>query len=139
MKYKYITVLACAMLLLAGMADAKPDDYIQNIEIEESGIVFNQQEFPRAAYLGVTLKNRGDRKVSFLAFEIKYYDEETYLIKKAVIKYKLSEIMEGGETRKYKIRLKGDIINLTNAEYPYAQSNEVDSYDLNIINAKFLK
>lgn len=139
MKYKYFAVLICVMLLpLSGMA-AETDDYLNYIEIVETDIDYNQQEFPPAAYLRVTLRNGGDRKVSLLIFEVKYYDEEDYLMSRTIVQYKLDEIMAGGETRKYKIRLKGDIVHLTFAQYPYSRSNEVDSYDLNIINAKFLK
>lgn len=131
------------LLPLSGIAAASTkattDDYIKNIEIVETDIDYDQQEFPPAAYLRLTLKNGGDRNVSYLAFEVKYYEEGDYLIKKTIVKYKLSEVMEGGQTQKYKIRLKGDIVNLTFAQYPYAQANKVDSYDLKIVDAKFIK
>lgn len=118
------------------MIEAVENDYIKNIDIADSDIIMDHQQFPAAAYLRVTLKNNGDRKISNLAFEIRYYDEADYLIQKAVLKNALNEPLPEGKTGKYKIRLKGDIVDIENAQYPYDQSNKIERFELKITDAK---
>ena len=103
----------------------------------ESAIKMNHQEFPAAAYLYMTLKNNGDRKVSNIALEISYYGKEDYLIMKAVVKNALNDAIPARETRKYKVRLNGDVVNARNEQYPYSRQEEVAEFDIKIRNVKF--
>ena len=115
---------------------AEGDEYAKNIEIAESSISMNHQEFPTIAYLYITLKNNGDRKVTNATFEISYYGKEGYLIKKAIIKNALNDAIPARETRKYKVRLNGDVVNARNEQYPYSQEDGVGEFDIKIINVK---
>lgn len=123
-------------LLFAGICEARGEDYIKNIEIAESDINIDRPEMQAVAYLCVTLKNNGDRKISNLNFEIKYYDEDDNLIKRTIVKNALNKIISPGEAQKYKIRLKGSIVDIENAQYPYERSGEIDTFDINIINVR---
>lgn len=137
-KNKHLITLICITLLLsAGEGLSREEDYIESIEIIESGIDIDRQQFPAGAYLCVTLKNNGDRAISNLNFQVKYYDEEDYLIQKAIVKNGLNEDLPPGEIRKYKMRLKGDIVSIANAQYPYERSNEVSRLDVSVISVKF--
>ncbi len=139
-KHIYGIFFICAIFLLScGTVEAGDKDYIKNIEEIDAEIDIDHQQFPAAAYLCVTLKNNGDRKVSNLAFKIEYYDENDYPIRKAVIKNALNRSLLPGETQKYRIRLKGDIVNIANEQYPYERSNEVEKFDTNIIDIKLAK
>lgn len=134
---KITAIFVCMIFLFSlGAMTAEGEDYIKNIEITESSININHQEFPPAAYLYITLKNNGDRKVSNAAFEVRYYDKEGYLIKKAVIKNALNDVIPAREMRKYKVRLSGDVVNARNEQYPYSQEDEVGEFDIKIINVK---
>ena len=134
---KYHIIFICSIFLFfLGVMKAEGDEYIKNIEIAKANISVNHQEFPAVAYLYITLKNNGGRKVSNVTFEIIYYGEEGYLIKKAIIKNALNDAMPAGETRKYKVRLNGDVVNARNEQYPYSQQDEVDEFDIKIRNVK---
>ena len=113
------------------------EEGVGGIEVVDTAIKFAQDEVPHVAYLYMTLKNNGDKKIENLIFEIRYYDEEECLIKKAVIKNKLTEEISPKETKKYKIRLRGDVFNERNEEYPYTKGGEFDSFDVKILNVKF--
>ena len=115
---------------------ATAEEYIKNIEMGESSIKIDQSELPPVAYLYIELKNNGDKNVSNLTFEITYYDPEGYLLEKSVLKNALTEVMPKRETRKYKIRLKGDAINTEHEEYPYSQLNKVNGFDIKIAGVK---
>jgi len=137
-KYIYRTVFICAILLLSAAAkDASGDERAKDVEIAKADIYIDYQQLPAAAYLCVTLKNNSDRKVSKLNFEVRYYDEEDYLIQKAIVKNTLNEAVPPGETGKYRIRLKGDIVNIDNEQYPYDQASRVARYDVKIIKVGF--
>ena len=126
------------MLLLSLSAKSiMAEEAIKNIEIGEADVRFDQKEFPPVAYLYIELKNNSDKKVSNLTFEISYYETEGYLIQKSVLKNALTEAMKKGETRKYKIRLKGDIVNTEHEQYPYSQQNKVNGFDIKITSVKF--
>ena len=85
-KRKYLMIFICSIFLLSFVVmKAEGDEYAKNIEITESDIKIDHQEFPTVAYLFLTLKNNGDRKVSNATFEISYYGKEGYLIKKAIL------------------------------------------------------
>ena len=115
---------------------AAGDEYMKNIEMTESSINIDHQEFPPVAYLCITLKNNGDRKVSNVTFEITYYGEEGYLIKKAVIKNALNDVIPAREIRKYKVRLNGNVVNTRNEQYPYSQEDAVGEFDIKITSVK---
>lgn len=112
------------------------EDYIKNIEAGETNIKIDQAELPRIAYLYIELKNNGPRRIANLTFEVSYYDHEGYLIEKSVVKNALTEAIPKGQTRKYKIRLKGDVINTEHEEYPYSQLGKVNEFDIKITNVK---
>ena len=136
-KFKCHIVFICFILLLfPRTVKAEGDDSIKNIEIIDDNINIDNHQFPSVAYLYITLRNNGDKKISNVTFEIRYYEEGGYLIQKAVLKNALNEAIPKAEVRKYKIRLKGDIVNTDNEQYPYSQHNEVDEYDIKIINAR---
>lgn len=135
--YKYLIAFILAMpMLFAGMAEAAGKDYIKNIEITESDIDIERPEMQAVAYLCVTLKNNGARKVSNLNFEVKYYDKDDNLIKRAIVKNTLNKAIMPGESQKYKIRLKGSIIDIEHAQYPYERSADIDTFDAKIINVR---
>ena len=136
-KHKYHIIFTCVIFLFfLGTMTAQGDEYIKNIEITESGIKMDHKEFPTIAYLFVTLKNNGDRKVSNLTFEISYSAEDGHLMKKAMIKNALNDAIPKGETRKYKVRLNGDVINARYEKYPYSQEEGVGEFDIKIRNVK---
>jgi len=114
-------------------------DGIENIEIIESSINFSQNDSPRAAYLYLDLKNNGDKKVANLNLEVTYYDADGYLIKRSVLKNKLTEEIPPGEIRKYKIRLRGDVVNVKHEEYPYSQQDKVGEFDVMVASVKFAR
>ncbi len=135
-----LIIFICAIILLTtGLSLAAGDDYIKNVELVEATIDIDHDHFPVAAYLCVTLKNNGGQKVANLNLEIKYYDAENYVMQKAIVKNGLNEPVKQGETKKYKIRLKGDIVNIDRAQYPYERSNEVAAFTVNIINVKLAR
>jgi hypothetical protein len=137
-KNKYYIIFLCSMLLLCVSAEkAMGEEYIKNIDIGESDIKIDQTEFPPVAYLYLELKNNCDKKISNLTFEISYYDTEGYLIKKATVKNALTEAIPKGETRKYKIRLNGDVMNIEHEQYPYSQRDEVNEFDIKIKSVQF--
>lgn len=133
----YITFICAMFLFFIGTMTADGDEYIKNIEIAEAAINIDHNEFSPVAYLFITLKNNGDRNISNVAFEIKYYDKEDYLIKRVVIKNALNDTMPGGEARKYKVRLNRDVVNVRNEQYPYSHEDAVAEFDIEIINVKF--
>ena len=137
-KNKYPIIFVCVIFLLClGSKRAMGEDYVKNIERGEASIDFNQNEFPHAAYLHIEFKNNGDKKIANLTFEISYYDEEGILIEKVVVKDALTETMPKGEKKKYRIRLKGDIVNIEHEQYPYSQQERVKGFDIKIISVKF--
>ena len=130
-------IFICALFLSSlGTITAEGDDYTKNIEMVESSISINHQEFPPVAYLLVTLKNNSDRKVSNVTFAITYYGEEGYLMKKAVIKNALNDAIPAHETRKYKVRLNGNVVNARTEQYPYSQPDEVAEFDVKIVSVR---
>jgi len=134
-KYLFILMLSISLSCLTagkGMAE----DYIKNIEIGDSSIKMDQKEFPPAACLYIELKNNGDKKISNVTFAINYFDTEGYSLKKVVVKNALTEAIPKRETRKYKIRLKGDVVNIEREQYPYSMQGKVGEFDIKIISAK---
>lgn len=139
-KNKYSILLIWLMLL--SCLSARPvmaEDYAKSVEVVRGDINFSQTEFPRVAYLYMELKNNGDRDIENLNFRITYYDKEECLIKKVVMKDKLNEPIPSGESRKCRVRLKGDVFNVKNEEYPYSEKEEVGEFDIKILNVKFAK
>ena len=130
-------------MLCAGWKNAADEEYVKNIEIGDASIDFNLHEFPVIAYLRAEFKNNGDKKISNLTLEIKYYDDESFLLEKAVIKDALTEAVPKGEAIpkgekvKYKIRLKGDIVNIEHEQYPYSQQEKVSRFEIKIISVRF--
>ena len=138
MLHKYSIILICSILLsCAGENTVMAGESVKDVDIIETAINFSQTEFPHVAYLYMALKNNGDKNIANLNFEISYYDADGYVIKKVVLKNKLTETIPSGETRKYKIRLKGDVFNERSEEYPYSQGNEVDDFSVKILTVKF--
>jgi hypothetical protein len=136
-RHKYHIIVICSIFLLSlGVLKAEGDEYVKNIEMTEADINMNHQEFPAGAYLYVTLKNNGDRKVSNVTFEISYYGKEGYLIKKSRIKNALNDAIPAREMRKYKVRLNGNVVNARNEQYPYSQQDEVAEFDVKIVSVK---
>lgn len=140
MKTPAAYILICLTLLSClGAKAAAAEDPVKDIEITEATIKFSRSEFPRTAYLYTELKNNGGKDIANLDFEISYYDKESYLIKKVVLKNKLTEAIPSGEARKYRIRLTGDVFNERHEKYPYSRSSEVDDFDMKILNVKFTR
>jgi len=110
---------------------------VKDIEVAESAIDFDRDEFPHFACLRIELKNNGDKSITNLNLEVSYYDAEGYTVKRVILKDRLTEAIPPGEARKYKIRLNGDVFNERNEEYPYSQRGEVDDFDVKILNVKF--
>lgn len=133
----YIIFLLCSAAKIV-MADTGKE-YIENIEIVESSITFDYDAHPVNAYLCMELKNNGDKNVSNLTFEVSYYDEGGYLIKKAVLKNALTEALPQGEDQKCKIRLKGDIVNIEHEQYPYSRSSNVHEFKVKITDVKLAR
>ena len=123
----------------SGEKTVMAEEHVKDIEIVETAINFSHNELPDAAYLSLELKNNGDKKIANLNFEIGYYDAEGCLIKRVVLKNKLTEAIPPGEARKYRIRLNGDVFNERNEEYPYSRSSEVNEFDVKILNIKFAR
>ena len=139
-KNKYSIILFCLMLsAYSGEKTVMAEEHVKDIEIVETAINFSHNELPDAAYLSLELKNNGDKKIANLNFEIGYYDAEGCLIKRVVLKNKLTEAIPPGEARKYRIRLNGDVFNERNEEYPYSRSSEVNEFDVKILNIKFAR
>ena len=105
----------------------------------ETDINYEHEEMSFVAYLCTTLKNNGDKKISNLALQIIYYDNDDNVIHKAVIKNALNKPISPGETQKYKIRLRNDFVNVRNEQFPYDRANEINEYDVNIMNVKLAK
>lgn len=122
------------MILLSAHVIHPAED--ESVEIVDASIDIDHKQFYPVAYLCVTLKNNGDKKISNLTFEISYYDGE-YLAQKAVVKNALKEALPVEETRKYKIPLKGDFVNRENAEYPYGQHDKANEFDVKILDVKY--
>lgn len=114
-------------------------DYIGNVEIAQADINFDYNMHPVVAYLCTELKNNGSKNIANLTFEINYYDEDGYPIKKAVLKNALTEPIPQGEARKYKIRLKGDIVNIEREQYPFSMASSVDDFKVKIIDVKLAR
>ncbi len=135
--------LALAILLISlsypGEKTVMAEEYVKDIKIIDTSIVYSQYELPRVADLCVELKNNGDKKIANLNFEVSYYDTEGYPMKKVVLKNKLTEAIPPGEARKYKIRLNGDVFNDRNEEYPFSRSGDVGEFDVKILNVKFAR
>jgi hypothetical protein len=115
------------------------EDYTKNIEIKDSRIIVDYNTLPYAAYLCIELQNNGDKNVANLNFEISYNDTDGYFLEKAVLKNALKEALPREETRKYKIRLKGDVVNIEREQYPYSQPNKVGDFKLKIIDVKLAR
>lgn len=115
------------------------DEYVKDVEIIDSSISYPQYKVPHIAYLSMELKNNGDKKIANLNLEVSYYDTEGYPIKKVHLKNKLTEAIPAGESRKYKIRLSGDVFNDRNEEYPFSRSGDVGEFDIKISNVKFAR
>jgi hypothetical protein len=136
-KYRYSVAFLClAILLLSGAAVSAAGEYMNNVAIGETDIKIDQSEFPPVAYLYVELKNSGDKKIANVNFEVSYYDAEGYLLQKAVLKNALTKAMPQKGALKYKIRLKGDVLNTEHEEYPYSQLNKVGGFDIKITGVK---
>ncbi|MDD5496644.1 MAG: hypothetical protein PHP46_06055 [Candidatus Omnitrophica bacterium] len=135
MKYKYLMILMCLMLLAApSMAKSEADEYIKNIEMVDSKIEMDLGHFPKTAYLYIKLKNNGDRGVSNARLEVSYYGDGDYLIKKVIIKKALNEPLPEGGERGYRIPLRGDVFNVRNEQYPYSYQEGVSEFDVKILN-----
>ncbi|MFA4982177.1 MAG: hypothetical protein WC592_06910 [Candidatus Omnitrophota bacterium] len=139
--YACRAIFTCAVffMLFLSADPAKGEDYAKNIEVAEADIKINYQEVPAVAYLYLTLKNNGSRNVSNLNFKIGYFGEGDYLMHKAVVKNALNIMLPKGETRKYKVRLRGDFNNERYEQYPYSRSAEISDFDIKIINVKIAK
>jgi len=74
--------------------------------------------------------------VDNLSLEISYYNDEENLMKKIILKNRLTGAIPPGESRKYKIRLNGNVVNERNAEYPYLQWGDVNEFDVKVVNVK---
>ena len=110
---------------------------VKDVEVMDSTIVFSQNKFPHVANLCIELKNNGDKNIANLDLEVSYYDKDDYLLKKVVLKNKLTESIPSGEARRYKIALNGDVFNERNEEYPYLRSSDVGEFDVKVLNVKF--
>lgn len=140
LKNIYRIVFICLILLMSLTAGgAMAEDYIKNIETGEARIESGHNEFSPPAYLCVEFKNNGDKNIANLTFEISYYDQGGYLLKKSVIKNALIEAIPKREARKYRVRLKGDFVNTAHEQYPYEQHDKVSEFDIKIIKVKFGK
>jgi hypothetical protein len=137
-RYPALFIFLIFLSYFGGKA-AIAEDGVKNVEIIEAAINFSQNEFPHVAYLRMELKNNGDKNVANLNFKITYYDEKGYVIKKVVLKNKLTDAIPPGEARKYKIRLNCDVFNERNEEYPYSERYEVDDFDVKILSVKFAR
>jgi hypothetical protein len=135
----FACVIFLLSLIISPASLAAGDDYTKNIDIVEASIKKNYKEFPVLAYLYLTLKNNGDRKVSNVILEVSYFGEENYLIQKTIIKDVLNDIVPQGESRNYRIRLRGDFVNIENEQYPYSKNEKVDEFDIKIIKVRFAK
>ena len=139
-KNRYYLIAICLILSFCLSAKtAAGEEYAKNIEILESRISIDYSALPSIAYLCIELKNNGDKNIANLNFEMRYNDADGYLIEKAVLKNALTETIPPGETRKYKIRLKGDIVNIEHEQYPYAHSNKVNDFHVTIKDVKFAR
>lgn len=137
-KNRHALILIFLMLISfpAGKA-AIAADPLKDIEIIEPAINFTSSESQYAAYLCMELKNTGTKNIANADIEVRYYDPEGHLVKKAVLKNKLTEIIPPGEKQKYRIRLKRDVFNERYEEYPYSHRGEVNEFDVKILNIKF--
>ncbi|MDD5423251.1 MAG: hypothetical protein PHT32_07540 [Candidatus Omnitrophica bacterium] len=140
-KYICRAVFACAVFFMVfSTADlARGEDHAKEIEVVEADIKMNYQEVPAVAYLYLTLKNNGGLNISNMTLKIGYFGEGDYLIHKTIVKNALNNILPKGETRKYKIRLRGDFNNERNEQYPYSRSAEINDFDIKIINVKIAR
>ncbi|MDD5135906.1 MAG: hypothetical protein PHX20_02410 [Candidatus Omnitrophica bacterium] len=136
--YRSTAILICFILLSCFSPKAvTAEEGAKDLEIVESAVDFNRNEFPYGAYLCMELKNKSDRDIANANFEIVYYDTDDYLMKRTVLKNKLPEPIPRGETRRFKMHLKGRVMNERNEEYPYSQSDEVGEFDVKVLSVKF--
>jgi len=135
----YIIGICAIFLFCPNAGSAADEDYAKNIDDVESYIKFDHEVCPPVAYLYIELKNNGDKKISNLTLEIKYCDVGGNEMERAVLKNALTEPLPAGESRKYKIRLKGDVVYSRSAQYPYSRANEVDDFDIKITKINFAK
>lgn len=137
-KHRHLVALILFILLsCSGERPAMAAEQAADVAVEESIIKFSQNEFPRVANLCVELRNNTDKTAANLDLEIRYNDADGYLIRKTVLKNKLTEAIPPRESRKYKIPLKGDVFNERNEEYPYARSSEVGHFEVKVLKVKF--
>lgn len=137
---KYLIIFAfLALTLFPGVNVAAVEEGVKDVEVTDASIKFAQNEPFHSAYLYMELKNNGDKDIDNLNFQINYYDAEECLIKKVVMKNKLTDILPAKGTKKYKVRLRGDVFNERNEEYPYSQKGDVDDFDVKILDVKFSK
>lgn len=132
-----IAAAACLFisLIVASQAIAAKDN-LKDVEIVESDIRFEKNEFPRLAYLYADIKNGASTGVANLTLEISYFDEEGFPINKAVIKNALYEPIGPGQTKKYKIKLKGRGFNDNSDQYPYSYKYSVGSFDVKVLSVQ---
>ena len=139
LKINRYSIILISLMILSCLNTQKVmgEDYTKNVEVGEMSIKLDRNEFPPLAYLYIELKNTGDKKISNLNLEISYYGSDSYLIKRAVVKNALTEAIPKQESRKYKICLKGDVINPAHEQYPYSVRDKVSEFDVKVINVNF--
>jgi len=128
--------IAAALLLSSGTAVAENDKY-KDVEIVDSSLSKDGRHFTREAFLHIDVKNNGDKLIENLAFKIRYYGDENYLIQKSIINNALNDSIPPGDTRSYKIPLRGDFVSRERDQYPYSKDDKVCRFDVEVAGIKY--
>ena len=131
-----ILFLLTMFLSFAFGRSAIAEDYLKKIEILEADISVDHNELPYIAYLSAKIANNGEKQVSNITIELKYYNKEDLVIHKRIIKNALKEPILPGGTKEYYIRLRRDYINKENEQFPYSSQEKLGDFDVKIISAR---
>lgn len=140
----FILIFACVIALLSSgayqaLAAVTIQEKYKDIEIVEPRLAIDGRQFTREAYLHMAVKNNGDKEITNMALQMSYYGDEGYLIHKVVIKNALNDVIGPGETKAYKIELKGNFVNPDHQQYPYSKGEKVRDFDIDIVDVKYAR
>ena len=136
-KSSLVPLVLSAFLLCSFDGVAATKEAADDIEVVRSDISFTLNEFPRAAFLNVGLKNNSPKEIKNANLEIIYYDADGNVVKKIVLRNRLTSSIPAGQTKEYKIRLKGDFVNERNEEYPYTERDSVEEFEVRVAHGGF--
>ncbi len=137
--HKVLMVLIFALLVSVQAQAAWEKKNYDDIEITDSRIDKDGRHFTRKATLFMDVKNNGDKEIANMAIMVSYFGEGDFLIQKTIIKNALNDTIPAGQTRSYRIELKGDFVNPARDQYPYSKDVKVSEFDVEVVDVKYSK